>query len=95
MTLEQFICMILVKSLMIDPKDAVLVNDINLCWLPVVNETMPLYKVLDMFQKGKSHMGDHRLCRLSLRESSPSRMLSRNSSGKRFSTKQTGLKTSG
>jgi len=42
--------------IMIDPKDSVRVKDINLRRLPVVNETMPLYKVLDMFQQGKSHM---------------------------------------
>ena len=54
---NNIIGMILVKSLiMIDPKDAVRVKDINLRRLPVVNETMPLYKVLDMFQQGKSHM---------------------------------------
>merc|ERR1712173_10178 len=54
---NNIIGMILVKSLiMIDPKDNVRVKDINLRRLPVVNETMPLYKVLDMFQQGKSHM---------------------------------------
>merc|ERR1712137_304885 len=54
---NNIIGMILVKSLiMIDPKDSVRVKDINLRRLPVVNETMPLYKVLDMFQQGKSHM---------------------------------------
>jgi len=52
---NNIIGMILVKSLiMIDPKDSVRVKDINLRRLPVVNETMPLYKVLDMFQQGKS-----------------------------------------
>jgi len=54
---DNIIGMILVKSLiLIDPKDEVKVRDINLRRLPVVNETMPLYKVLDMFQQGKSHM---------------------------------------
>ena len=52
---DNIIGMILVKSLiLIDPKDEVRVRDVNLRRLPVVNENMPLYKVLDMFQQGKS-----------------------------------------
>jgi len=54
---DNIIGMILVKSLiLINPKDAVKVKDVGLRRLPVVNESMPLYKVLDMFQQGKSHM---------------------------------------
>lgn len=54
---DNIIGMILVKSLiLIDPKDCVKVRDLNLRRLPIVGETMPLYKVLDMFQQGKSHM---------------------------------------
>eukprot|EP00339_Tiarina_fusa_P023288 CAMPEP_0117024810 /NCGR_PEP_ID=MMETSP0472-20121206/18387_1 /TAXON_ID=693140 ORGANISM="Tiarina fusus, Strain LIS" /NCGR_SAMPLE_ID=MMETSP0472 /ASSEMBLY_ACC=CAM_ASM_000603 /LENGTH=368 /DNA_ID=CAMNT_0004731345 /DNA_START=302 /DNA_END=1408 /DNA_ORIENTATION=- len=54
---DNIIGMILVKSLiLIDPKDEIVVKEINLRRLPVVNENMPLYKVLDMFQQGKSHM---------------------------------------
>lgn len=52
---DNIIGMILVKSLiLIDPKSGVKVKEIALRRLPVVNETVPLYKMLDMFQQGKS-----------------------------------------
>lgn len=52
---DNIIGMILVKSLiLVDPKAGIKVKEVNLRRLPVVNEQVPLYKMLDMFQQGKS-----------------------------------------
>jgi len=54
---NNIIGMLLVKSLIdLDPEEGVPVKDLPLRRLPVVNEQMPLYQVLNMFQLGRSHM---------------------------------------
>jgi len=54
---NNIIGMILVKSLiLVDPKDETKVKELQLRRMPVVNENMPLYQMLDLFQQGKSHM---------------------------------------
>jgi len=49
--------MVIVKTLlMLNPKDATPIKKLPLVKLPVVQEDLPLYQVLDLFQQGKSHM---------------------------------------
>ncbi|XP_030523309.1 DUF21 domain-containing protein At2g14520-like isoform X1 [Rhodamnia argentea] len=49
--------LILVKNLLtIHPEDEVPVKDVTIRKIPRVRETMPLYEILNEFQKGHSHM---------------------------------------
>ncbi|XAR52967.1 hypothetical protein NMG60_11021318 [Bertholletia excelsa] len=49
--------LVLVKNLLtIDPKDEVPVKSVTIRRIPRVPETMPLYEILNEFQKGHSHM---------------------------------------
>ncbi|OMP01758.1 Cystathionine beta-synthase, core [Corchorus olitorius] len=55
--LENIIGLILVKNLLtINPADEVPVKNITIRRIPRVPETMPLYDILNEFQKGHSHM---------------------------------------
>eukprot|EP00007_Cunea_sp_BSH-02190019_P007714 CAMPEP_0174239140 /NCGR_PEP_ID=MMETSP0417-20130205/13568_1 /TAXON_ID=242541 /ORGANISM="Mayorella sp, Strain BSH-02190019" /LENGTH=592 /DNA_ID=CAMNT_0015318053 /DNA_START=67 /DNA_END=1845 /DNA_ORIENTATION=- len=54
---ENIIGMILVKKcLLYSPKDCVPIAEIPLHRMPVVNDQLPLYDLLNLFQTGKSHM---------------------------------------
>eukprot|EP00262_Sarcandra_glabra_P015226 TRINITY_DN4640_c0_g2_i1.p1 TRINITY_DN4640_c0_g2~~TRINITY_DN4640_c0_g2_i1.p1 ORF type:complete len:551 (+),score=79.35 TRINITY_DN4640_c0_g2_i1:35-1654(+) len=54
---SNIIGLILVKSLLtIDPKDAVPLRKMSIRKIPRVSENMPLYDILNEFQKGNSHI---------------------------------------
>ncbi|ELR10932.1 uncharacterized protein ACA1_145880 [Acanthamoeba castellanii str. Neff] len=54
---NNIIGMMIIKNLLkLSPKDAVLIEDLNLHRLPTVGADMPLYPMLDLFQRGQSHM---------------------------------------
>ncbi|XP_058227107.1 DUF21 domain-containing protein At2g14520-like isoform X3 [Rhododendron vialii] len=54
---KNIIGLVLVKNLLtINPADEIPVKDSTIRWIPRVPETMPLYDILNEFQKGHSHM---------------------------------------
>jgi len=54
---ENVVGMILTKSLiLIDPQDELPISKANIIRVPMLQASMPLYDILDIFQKGHSHL---------------------------------------